>query len=338
MDDETISREFQDKERTFKNLETEAKYVLSKSLEATDIKLHSITSRLKELPSFLDKCKRIEAKTPFDEINDIVGLRVICLFLSDIERVGQIIRKSFLVLSEDNKIEGSEVSAFGYMSVHFIATMKKEYAGPRYDPIASLRFEIQVRTIAMDAWANVSHYLEYKSETDIPADLRRDFYALSGLFYVADKHFEMFFGERRKSQKRRSKLFDVATAEAKAEELNLDSLTAYLEKTFPDRKRAPSKLISEFVTELLRAGYRRINDIDRVVERTRNAVEEYETHFKPEGMAGHPKLNDVGFVRVAARLVDPDYYRKVLGRDDADVEKTVTEEQRILLPYRKLIQ
>lgn len=185
MDIEAISQEFHNKERTFAHLETEAKYVVSKALEATDIKLHSITSRTKELPSFLDKIQRLDARNPFDEIRDIVGLRVICLFLSDIDRIAQIIRDSFSVLSEDNKIEGSEVSSFGYMSVHFIAIMKEEYVGPRYDPVAKLPFEIQIRTIAMDAWANVSHYLEYKSETDVPSELKRDFYALSGLFYVA---------------------------------------------------------------------------------------------------------------------------------------------------------
>lgn len=135
MDIKAISREFEDKRRKFEQLETEAKYVIRKALEATDIKLHSINSRVKELPSFLDKIQRLEVKNPFDEITDIVGLRVICLFLSDIDRIGEIIRTSFLVTSEDNKIEGSDVSSFGYMSVHFIAMMKKEYVGPRYDPI-----------------------------------------------------------------------------------------------------------------------------------------------------------------------------------------------------------
>ena len=49
-------------------------------------------------------------------------------------------------------------------------------------------FEIQVRTIAQDAWDSVSHYLDYKNNS-IRDELKRDFYALSGLFYVADTHF-----------------------------------------------------------------------------------------------------------------------------------------------------
>ncbi len=207
MDNETLSQQFQDKKRTFENLETEGLYIIHKALQSTDIKLHSIGSRVKDLQSFLDKAERIQTKKPFEEVHDIVGLRVICLFLSDIDRIGTAIREAFLVVSEDNKIEGSEVSSFGYMSVHFIVTRKKEYSGPRYDHILKIPFEIQVRTIAMDAWANVSHYLEYKSEIDVPTDLRRDFYALSGLFYVADKHFEVFFRSRDESREQMAEAF-----------------------------------------------------------------------------------------------------------------------------------
>src|SRR5437588_8316937 len=241
MDFEIHTREFQDKKTTFDHLNTEALYIIQRAFDQTDIKLHSITSRVKELQSFLEKAQRIQANKPFEEIHDIVGVRVICLFLSDINRIGDVIRDSFLVVAEDNKIEGTDVSSFGYMSVHFIVTMKNEYAGPRYDHIVHMPFEIQVRTIAMDAWANVSHYLEYKSETDVPSDLRRDFYALSGLFYVADKHFEMFFRARRQSQQKMAELFETAIPKVTTEELNLDSLTAYLQSKFPTRRHGDSK-------------------------------------------------------------------------------------------------
>src|SRR5207237_2679158 len=106
-------------------------------------------------------------KDPLNEIHDTVGIRVVCLFLSDIARVGALIRERFSVLVEDNRIEGTDVSSFGYMSLHFDVTMKQEHKGPRYDSISGLPFEIQVRTIAMDAWANVSHHLDYKSDKDL---------------------------------------------------------------------------------------------------------------------------------------------------------------------------
>ena len=50
-------------------------------------------------------------------------------------------------------------------------------------------FEIQIRTITQDAWASISHYLDYKNEISIADELKKDFYALSGLFYIADTQF-----------------------------------------------------------------------------------------------------------------------------------------------------
>jgi putative GTP pyrophosphokinase len=132
-------------------------------------------------------------KNPIKEMNDIVGLRVICLFLSDIQKIADVIRQDFAVVSEDNKIDVKDETSFGYMSFHLIVTIKPDYRGPRYDSLNYRKFEIQIRTIAMDAWSSVSHHLDYKTDADIPKDLKRDFNALSVLFYGADKHFEMFF-------------------------------------------------------------------------------------------------------------------------------------------------
>jgi len=147
MTEDEIRAEFQHQQPNYSALEGEAAFILQRALQQKKIKTHSIPTRVKDLGSFLDKVKRKESKEPFKDIHDIVGLRVICLFLSDIPRVGDVVRESFSVLSEDDKIEGAAVGSFGYMSFHFNARMKDEYKGPRYDAIAGMPFEIQVRTI-----------------------------------------------------------------------------------------------------------------------------------------------------------------------------------------------
>lgn len=326
MDNKKLPRQYHDKKRTFDHLETEALYIIRKVFDGTDIKLHSIASRVKEVQSFLDKVDRIQCKRPFEEIHDIVGVRVICLFLSDIERIGAIIRDSFSVLSEDNKIEGSEVSSFGYMSVHFIAMMKKEYAGPRYDHIANTPFEIQVRTIAMDAWANVSHYLEYKSETDVPTDLRRDFYALSGLFYVADKHFEMFFRSRSESRQQLVDAFEDIKPPL-GQEINLDNLGVYLKKQFPDRSHADAKALSELNGELSDAGIKYIGELDAHIARGSQPFEQ----FEKDQPADTPttRFSDVGFVRGVLHLTS-DAFRKVRTNKGFGILKDAKKYQAML--------
>jgi len=76
--------------------------------------------------------------------------------------------------------------------MHACISLPNHFRGSRYDPIKSLKCEIQVRTASMHAWATVSHHLDYKQEADIPSELKDDFYALSGVFYIADSLFEQF--------------------------------------------------------------------------------------------------------------------------------------------------
>ena len=204
---------------------------MNETLGTSSVRVHTVSSRIKSFQSFAAKADRNELSDPYAQIRDVVGIRVVCLFISDIQRIGKLIEQAFDVVEQDNKIDGGEVSSFGYMSFHFIVKMKATCSGPRYDAISNRPFEIQVRTIAMDAWAAASHYLDYKSEVDVPSDLRRDFFALSGLFYVADRHFEMFFDARKtaiaeitSTLKQHSPVWD--------QELNLDSLRAYLRYSF----------------------------------------------------------------------------------------------------------
>lgn len=313
MDIGMLTHEFQAKVPTYEHLKGEALFILEQALLLTDIKLHLIQSRVKKVESFLDKVQRKELKTPFEEVNDIVGIRVVCLFLSDVERIVKVVRKVFAVLAEDNKVDGAEVASFGYMSFHLIAQMKNEYQGPRYNTISKIPFEIQVRTIAMDAWANVSHYLDYKSEDDVPRALKRDFYALSGLFYVADRHFEMFMKSSVESRREMGKAFGKVEPPLE-EEVNLDSLRAYLLNKFPDRKHSDAKAISELIGELSEAGIRSISYIDRAVDTAREAFRVLESENLPYGGA----YTDVGAVRGSLGLTD-DNYRQVTGESNRSI-------------------
>ena len=81
----------------------------------------------------------------------------------------------------------------------------------------------------------ICYHLDYKQEIDIPSNLRRDFYALSGLFYVADTHFEML----------RNSIFTINSQLQKSveentfrieQEMNLNTLIAYLKWKMPKRR------------------------------------------------------------------------------------------------------
>lgn len=261
-----LRAEFDKRYDTWKRLQDEALFILEGALKKADVKYHSLTSRIKTCDSFLAKTEQKNLDDPFSQIRDVVGLRIVALFLSDVARIAELIRQSFEVVEEDNKIEGQEIGSFGYMSFHFTVKMRASYSGPRYDSLAHVPLEIQVRTIAMDAWAAASHYLDYKSDADIPSDLKRDFYALSGLFYVADKHFEMFFKSRQIVRKEIQQTLDKSQRDLD-QEVNLDSLTAYLRSKFPDRKQPEPRGVSVLLKELPAGQYTTLSQLDSLINK-----------------------------------------------------------------------
>lgn len=195
---EQIKKEYDDRQDKLNFLIEEIRFSLLRELKRNKIKIHSLIPRIKSLDSFLSKIRRKDVKEPFKEIHDLAGLRVICLFLPDLQQIGSIIQTQFDVLEEDNRVDGGNEDIFGYMSLHYKAKLRNRVTVPAYEEINDYTFEIQVRTITQDAWASISHYLEYKQENFLPTDLRRDFYALSGLFYVADTHFTILRKEQSK--------------------------------------------------------------------------------------------------------------------------------------------
>lgn len=187
MSGEKLRREYEQRLPDFERITDEIANYLQHGLSEKKIQVDAVRCRVKEFNSFMDKIRRKNLQNPFQEINDIVGIRVICLYRDDIEKIKNVVRETFEVISDDDKTDSTESDRFGYLSAHVTARL-----GVNQNFSANLRdlpFEIQIRTIAQHAWASISHHLSYKQSDEIPKDQERDFHALSALFYVADSHF-----------------------------------------------------------------------------------------------------------------------------------------------------
>ncbi|RZB28679.1 MAG: hypothetical protein AEth_01939 [Candidatus Argoarchaeum ethanivorans] len=159
-------------------------------LYSANLDVHLIDSRPKSFESFIDKIKRKGYKDPFQETEDICGVRIVCFYQSDMEKISQLIHSEFDVKEYSNKAVSSELDKFGYRSDHFILTIKKDWLkAPNYRGLDGLKAEVQVRTILMHAWANLSHELAFKKE-DLPDEYMRILYRLSALFEMADDQFD----------------------------------------------------------------------------------------------------------------------------------------------------
>jgi len=128
---------------------------------------------------------------PWRQLTDQVGVRVICYYVEDVDRIVAALRRRFEVDEKRSVDKRSElqVRQFGYRSVHLIARF-----GDRGPEIAKrwLRyhwFEIQVRSILEHAWAEIEHEICYKSGVEYPDSLLRRFSALAGSLEILDAQF-----------------------------------------------------------------------------------------------------------------------------------------------------
>jgi len=313
MDLDTVKKEYSKRKNNYEKLKEEVKDIIEEELKAANIPYHMVDGRVKELDSLLAKSQRQmigQESAGIDDIVDICGVRIICLFLSDVEKIGKIIKEKFSIESKDDKVLSKPQEEFGYLSVHYIGKLPSSFCGPRYDEIKNLRFEIQVRTIAMHAWATVSHYVDYKSPHSVPSNLRKDFYSLSALFYLADSHFELFF---RNSEETKQIVEHKASSRTgiKSEEINLDTLATYLKQKFPDREHSySSDEVSVLVEELVTAGYTTIGEMDADLQHSMDAFILDEKKYPPTNLAGEPvKYDDVGVVRTSLRIANKKFLK-----------------------------
>lgn len=298
LDREKLRQDYASQLAVLQALEQEGVYEITAALAKEGLKFHSIVSRVKSLVSITNKAEEKEFENPLSDLTDVVGIRVVALFLGDIERIVTVFHEIFDIQSIDDKIQDGDLSRFGYLSVHLLAKFKNSFSGTRYDQIKNMVFEIQIRTIAMDAWASASHYLDYKSEEDIPTDLKRDFHALSGLFYVADKHFEMFFRSRQAAVREVRKL--SKNNDLLEQEINLDTLSEYLLKKYPNRREVEKSAISVLVTSIREMGLQTLRQLDTKLTERASFLSQ-----KEQGRTGG-QFNRVGAVRISF-AADPEF-------------------------------
>lgn len=154
-----------------------------------------VKTRVKSFPSYFEKYLKKWRHHPNGHppvITEILGVRIVCPFLEDLDRAADFVRDHFVVLEEVRKgaYNQHNVREFGYEGLHFVVQVPEDIQ--RLCPVDQ-RFpdEIQVRTVLQDAWAEVEHELIYKSPLgplDLP--LKRKLAALNANLTLADIVFQ----------------------------------------------------------------------------------------------------------------------------------------------------
>lgn len=251
-----IGKRFSELIPKYQNLALNLKQALELFLHNAGISYLTIDHRIKDLDSFIEKIRRKGYDDPFDQMEDICGLRIICYYTSDLEKISGIIKREFKIIESTDKEDLLKPDQFGYRSYHFVVRIKADWLkAPNYRGLEDLKAEIQVRTVLMHAWAEIQHKLAYKKKTDIPSQFLRQLSRIAAKLEETDEQFESL---RADTEDYRKQL--IAKAEKAAGvfdsslPLNLDNLQAYLDHYFPRQKRAVRRWTAMLLDELLSYG------------------------------------------------------------------------------------
>ncbi len=134
--------------------------------------IEQVEGRVKSIASIIEKANKrnISVDKVFDVLEDIAGIRVICRFVEDIDKVVELLRarsgSDMTILEEEDYITNTKKS--GYRSYHVTVLYPIVTVSGRKE----VKCEIQIRTLAMNFWATIEHSLRYKYDGNMPKELQ----------------------------------------------------------------------------------------------------------------------------------------------------------------------
>jgi ppGpp synthetase/RelA/SpoT-type nucleotidyltranferase len=252
-------------------------------LEREAIGYHLIEARTKSLESFTEKIRERahgqKLENPLHQTTDLSGIRIVVYYSDDVDKVARLVEREFAIDEENSADRGAllKPEEFGYRSVHYVISLSEKRRGlSEWCDFSNLKAEIQIRTVLQHAWAAIDHALRYKKDTDVPLQVRRRLFRLSGLLELADAEFFAIRGEL--SVIRNESRMRIAAKDT-ALEMNALTLSEYLksskqvallvaaatESGITIREEDP-KPLSKLVTMCIDAGFRKISELEAFLD------------------------------------------------------------------------
>lgn len=158
-----------------------------------------VTGRVKKISSILEKARKLNVSMDQIEtgIEDIAGIRIMCQFVEDIERLVELIgeRQDLIVRYAKDYVTNKKES--GYRSYHIII----EYPVQTALGMKKVLAEIQIRTLAMNFWATIEHSLNYKYKESLPPEVTVRLSKAAEAAYLLDQEMSSIRDEIMESQR-----------------------------------------------------------------------------------------------------------------------------------------
>ena len=132
---------------------------------------------------------------PFEQIQDLVGARIVVFYKQDVDVVTEVIRRYYKPIEQRELIPERE-SEFGYFGKHFILALPEELFEDDADRMRSpVFFELQVKTLFQHAWSEAGHDLSYKPNVELTKLQKRLVALTAAQAWGADQQFAQLHAE-----------------------------------------------------------------------------------------------------------------------------------------------
>ena len=183
---------------------------LQKSVPSEESPISYVKHRLKTKKSTKEKLEgrlnlEYNAKNIEDYLYDIAGIRIVCPFLSDTNKIIEFI-------NDDPDIEIVEVKNYikdpkpsGYSSYHMQVLVPVTINGET----KKVKAEIQIRTMAMDVIASIEHKIRYKKNSSLSQEQEDTFKGIVDYVYMLDSKLDNYILQRRLENINQQKLMQL---------------------------------------------------------------------------------------------------------------------------------
>lgn len=268
----------------YEQFSQEVEEIITKILTLKNIPYQSVSHRVKEKESYLNKCKNEKYIDPTKQITDVSGIRIIAYTNQDVSSICKILRDEFWIDEDNsgNKAEILDTDKVGYLSVHYILQLSEKRLGlSEYKLYENLKCEVQVRTLLQHAWAEIEHDRNYKFAGVLPKEIKRRFCLVAGVLELMDCEFDKLskdIDEYAKSMKKAVSKGDYNLGiDSKSVEQYMLKKFEGVNNIYPCSNRVI--ITEEVVQELVRFGYKKIKEIDDDINSYKNVCKQEYTYI-----------------------------------------------------------
>ncbi len=319
--------------------------------------LHTIIYRIKDKVRLIEKIdeenKQIKGDEPLinlrnfrERIGDLLGIRLICLRLSDIDTL-----KAYLELLADEKIlrfirkpdhkrsfilpvdpgdtipEGLNLRYSGYSSIHYQVALGQNADAP--DALKEIQIELQLRTILEEAWGEIDHKYRYvfsRSGDMLPDHIHTGFYNLSAYLQAAALQAEHLCRQTEAYRLSRLPKTKQPAVAKPVQPVIPDAFSAILEKAFGFKPTM--RTLFYLLKRLEESGHEQQSRIAFQKILTKNRLREFKTIFREI-------LNREAFEDGTKRNLDAINAVNFALSDEAQGRRVAKEGLRSILKWKK---